>query len=258
MSNIRADLSGALLPFHGLEDPDGGTVRMGGGTYGPQDAERWLADWDAEHVPPVTESAKGQNVVIGPNLDAARRSGNVNIDALSGDLTDFGQGDPQRNYGTSTAHLMSEAVHEALRTSLDLRDLQESIRQAHNGLRFMTEAESNALPDHGKGYSGNSATFKAARKAVLAAHARLTSEASEALLPYGPSADRWAMSASPDPLTYGSPVVTQALNLTFAVDGRGTVYPPLSLVMGTTVAMHATTRKDGTCLLYTSPSPRDS
>jgi hypothetical protein len=245
MSNIRADLSGALLPFHGLTDPDGGSVRRGGGTYGPNDAERWLADYEAEHIPPVTESAKGQNVVIGPNLDAARRSGNVDIDALASDLSDYGQGDPQRAYDTATGHLMSEAVHEALRTSLDLRDLQESIRQSHNGLRFMTEAESNALPDHGKGYSGNSATFKGARKAVLEAYAALTREASEALLPYGSSADRWAMHGSPDPLTYGSPVVTQRMNKVYAVDAQGTVYPPLTLCMATRVAMHAQTRKDG-------------
>ena len=255
MSNIRADLSGALIPFHGLDDPEGGSIRRGGGTYGPNDAERWLADYDAEHVPPVTESAKGQNVVIGPNLDAARRSGNIDIDALAQDLSDFGQGDPQRAYGTSTGHLMSEAVHEALRTSLDLRDLQESIRQAHNGLRFMSTEESNALPDHGKGFSGNSATFKAARKAVLSAYASLTREASEALLPYGASADRWAMHGSPDPLTYGSPVVTQSLNLTYAVDGRGTCYVPLSLVMGTSVAMHAQSRVDGTYVPEVIPLP---
>jgi len=245
MTDIRPDLSGALVPFHGLEDHEGGSTRVGGATYGAGDAERWLADYDAEHVPPVTESAMGQNVAIGPNLDAGRQSGNVSTDALTCDLTDFGAGDPQRNYDTATGHLMSDAVHIALRTSLDLRDLQESIRQASNGQRFMSESELSALPDHGKGYSGNSATFKAARKAVLKAHQRLTSEASEALLPYGASADRWAMHGSPDPLTYGSPVVTQSLNLTYAVDGRGTCYLPLTVVLATTVAMHATTRKDG-------------
>jgi hypothetical protein len=53
------------------------------------------------------------------------------------------------------------------------------------------------------------------------------------------------MGASPDPLTYGSPVVTQSLNLAYAVDAAGTVYPPLTIVLATAVAMHATTRKDG-------------
>ena len=248
MTDIREDLSGALVPFHGLEDHEGGIIRVGGATYGAGDAERWIADWEAEHVPPVTERAKGANVAIGPNLDAARRSGNIALDALDHsdlDVSDHGTGDPQRAYDTGTGHLMSDAVQEALRTSLDLRDLQEAIRQAHNGQRFMTDQELALLPDHGKGYSANGSMFKAARKAVLKAHVSLMSEASEALLPYGANSDRWAMHGSPDPLTYGSPVVTQALNLTFAVDGRGTVYPPLSLVMGTTVAMHATTRKDG-------------
>jgi len=226
-----------------------------------------LADWDAEHVPPVTESAKGQNVVIGPNLDAARRSGNVSMDALSGDLTDFGHGDPQAAYGTPACTLMGEAVREALRTSLDLRDLQESIRQAHNGLRFMSTEESNALPDHGKGYSGNSATFKAARKAVLTAHVRLTREAGEALLPYGASADRWAMSASPDPLTYGSPVVTcwAYAERTFVVNTEGIVTDCLPLTTDgigvadlskpVTVAMHAQTRKDGAYVPEVIPVP---
>ena len=252
---IRPDLSGALVPFHGLEDHEGGIIRVGGATYGAGDAERWLADWDSEHVPPVTESAMGQNVVIGPNLDAARLSGNVSTDALSGDLTDYGQGDPQQAYATSTHHLMSDAVQEALRTSLDLRDLQEAIRQAHNGQRFMSESELASLPDHGKGYSANGSMFKASRKAVLAAHVSLMSEASEALLPYGANSDRWAMHGSPDPLTYGSPVVTQSLNLTFCVDGRGTCYPPLTVVLATTVAMHATTRKDGEYRCEVIPLP---
>jgi phage tail tape-measure protein len=150
---------------------------------------------------------------------------------------------------------MSDAVQEALRTSLDLRDLQEAIRQAHNGQRFMSESELASLPDHGKGFSGNGATFKAARKAVLKAHVSLMSEAAEALLPYGASADRWAMHGSPDPLTYGSPVVTQSLNLTFAVDGRGTCYLPLTVVLATSVAMHATTRKDGAYRSEVIPLP---
>ena len=228
------------VPWHDAVAP----TRDAGRIYGPNDAEQWLADHEAWLTDQDAEPTYSAEPVIRrtATLDAARLSGTVSLDALETDPSDRGLGDPQSRYATVSGKATQRAaIRQALRRSLDLQAIQESIRQQSNGERYGAKVA--------KGFDGNGGEIKAARYAALRAHRAILRVSSDALLPYGGTGNRSAVSASPDPLTYASPVVASLTNVSrfWTVSGAGevTLVPALTARKVIAVEMHAQRREEG-------------